>query len=91
MARRWTIQEDTFLFAYFEAVGDFIGEHDLGRPKGAATARVRHLKRTGAWAAMERMRQAESDYYKCLGMPSLDDLPPGAWIEGDDFQARAAA
>lgn len=39
MSKRWTLKEDLFLHSYFEAVGDYVGTHDLGRPKGAATIR----------------------------------------------------
>jgi len=73
MAKRWTMNEDIFLHAFFDGLGDMIGEHDLGRPKGAATARVKHLKFTGAWDALDNLKCAEQDYRKCLGLP----LEPG--------------
>ena len=67
MAKPWTREHDEFLFAYFDGMGDFIGVHDLGRPEGAATARVAKLKACGAWAAMEREQAARADYYRALG------------------------
>jgi len=45
----WTRQEDDFLREHFDTLGDFIGVHDLGRQPGAATERVRKLKRRGQW------------------------------------------
>lgn len=73
MNKRWTIKEDLFLHAYFDAVGDYCGSHDLGRPVGAATRRVKTLKRCGAWEAMNRMTEAERDYRRCLGIPTIED------------------
>lgn len=73
MSKRWTLEEDRFLHSYFDAVGDFIGTHDLGRPKGAATKRVKHLRATGAWDALTRECDAARDYRKCLGIKDLDD------------------
>lgn len=44
--KRWTMEEDIFLHEHFDAVGDFIGVHDLGRPPKSAistnNACVRH-------------------------------------------------
>lgn len=68
MAKRWTLQEDEFIHTYFDAVGDFIGPHDLGRPKGAVTRRAAHLRSTGAWDALSRMEQARHDYLTALGV-----------------------
>ncbi len=51
MARQWTEQEDRFIIAYFDAVGSFIGPHDLGRTEQATKARAAFLKRSGAWDA----------------------------------------
>lgn len=66
MAKRWTFEDDTFLHAFYEGMGDWIGQHDLGRPKGAATRRVRHLKQTGAWDALTARQKATNDYYAAL-------------------------
>lgn len=68
MAKRWTFHEDVFLHEFFDAVGDWVGTHDFGRPKGAATRRVAMLKFTGAWDALTRRRQAEVAYRQCLGL-----------------------
>lgn len=76
--KHWKFEDDAFLASYFDAVGDYIGEHDLGRAKGAATRRVAHLKETGAWDALMRQMsgenraaiaslRAEIDYAKALG------------------------
>ena len=51
MSRRWAEYEDRFIIAYFDAVGSFIGPHDLGRTEQATTARAQFLKRSGAWDA----------------------------------------
>ena len=75
MSKRWTQKDDLFLHEFFDAVGDFIGPHDLGRPIGAATKRVAHLRSCGAWAALDRRRQAEVDYLRCLGIVVEDDTP----------------
>lgn len=74
MAKRWTMNDDLFIHAYFETVGDFIGPHDLDRPKGAVTRRAKHLKDTGAWAALDAMKAAEKQYFKALGIETLDDI-----------------
>lgn len=72
MSKRWTFADDCFLHAYFPAIGDFIGVHDLGRPKGAAARRVAHLTKTGAWAALDAMGVASADYARCLGLDYAD-------------------
>jgi hypothetical protein len=60
--KRWTMEEDIFLHEHFDAVGDFIGVHDLGRPPKSATRRVVLLKKSGQWDALTRMKSAERDY-----------------------------
>lgn len=67
MAKRWTVKEDLFIHAYFDALGDMIGPHDLGRPKGAAAKRARVLKQSGAWAALDRMNAAEFEFRMIAG------------------------
>lgn len=69
---RWTEQEDIFLHAYFDAIGDFIGTHDLNRPAGSATRRVRQLKKSGAWDALCRMKAAERDYLQATKVALID-------------------
>ena len=51
MSRRWTEYEDRFIIAYFDAIGSFIGPHDLGRTEQATKARAQFLKHSGAWDA----------------------------------------
>ena len=51
MTRRWTEAEDLFIIAYFDAVGPYIGPHDLGRTGYATKTRAAFLKRSGAWDA----------------------------------------
>lgn len=80
--KRWTFSEDAFLHAYFDGVGDFIGEHDLGRPKGAATARVRRLRKCGAWAALDKYEEARTDYLKAIGV-----YIPWPWEEGGEEES----
>lgn len=62
MSKRWTMEDDQFVVEYFEAVGDFIGPHDLGRPAGSVTRRVKHLKECGAWDALKAVRYYEWAY-----------------------------
>ena len=69
MGKRWTPKEDMFIHAYFDAAGDMIGPHDLGRPKGAAAKRARALKQSGAWAALDRMSSAEFEFRLLAGHP----------------------
>lgn len=73
MSKRWTEREDKFLAAYFDAMGDYIGVHDLGRPKGAATKRVEKLKECGAWSALQMMSAAHSAYNLALQNDVLMD------------------
>ena len=56
--KQWTYEDDSFLVAYFGAMGDFIGTHDLGRAEGEATKRVAFLKETGAWKVIARRERA---------------------------------
>ena len=70
MSKRWTMKEDLFLYTHFDAVGDYIGTHDLDRPKGAAAKRVAKLKFTGAWTALAAREEAEQAYHIALGQPA---------------------
>lgn len=70
---RWAYKDDVFLHAYFDAVGDAVGTHDLGRAPGAATRRVAYLKRCGAWACLTDRREAEKDYFRAIGSQPLGD------------------
>lgn len=51
MGKRWTDKEDQFIVAYYDAMGAFIGPHDLGRSEASTKARAKKLKDTGAWDA----------------------------------------
>lgn len=78
MSKPWTYDDDSFLVAYYGVVGDFAGTHDLEREPGAADARVKFLKETGAWQligkrerALNRAHmkafEAELEYAKLVG------------------------
>lgn len=44
--KRWTEKHDRFLAFYGLAVGyNFVASHDLGRPAGAGTRRMRWLRK----------------------------------------------
>jgi hypothetical protein len=79
MSKRWTYSDDTFLHAFYEDIGAFIGPHDLGRSEASTKARVRHLKSSGAWAALDNIIAARTEYHRCLGHPSVI-----AWIDEDE-------
>lgn len=64
MPKRWTLEEDIFLARFFDVVGDMTGTHDLGRPKGAATARVKALEVAGAWAILREWVDADAEWEK---------------------------
>lgn len=50
MAKRWTLEDDIFLYQFHEMGADFIASHDLGHHgKGAGTARVKLLRAMGLW------------------------------------------
>lgn len=52
MGKRWNPQDDEFLLAWHDAAGaDWVATHDLGRPKGAGTRRLRQLDKSGATLA----------------------------------------
>lgn len=70
---RWSAKEDLFIHSYFDAVGDYIGPHDLGRPAGAAARRAAFLKKSGAWDALTRRVVAERDYLRATGVRLIED------------------
>jgi hypothetical protein len=76
MSKRWSIEDDEFIVRFFDEMGDYIGPHDLGRPKGAAAKRARHLKETGAWDALRRRMRSDfvclRDYFEALGVRSQE-------------------
>lgn len=72
MAKRWTFEDDLFLAAYFDTLGDYIGEHDLGRPKGSAAKRVEKLKASGAWDVLQMHIRTAEAYRVALDLPRID-------------------
>lgn len=77
MSKRWTFEEDLFLFRHFDALGMSIGPHDLGRPEIATVKRVRKLKASGAWLALENYERSimahKRRYYEALGNKPMVD------------------
>lgn len=55
MSKRWTAEEDAFLLTYHKIPGgaDFVASHDLGRPHGAGSRRLKKLTESGARLAFE--------------------------------------
>ncbi len=74
MSKRWTEHEDKFIHAYFDALGDYVGTHDLGRPAGAAAKRAKFLKESGAWDALTRMQAQHHLYLKLTGHRFADGV-----------------
>lgn len=78
MSKRWEFTEDLFLAKFFDAVGDLCGTHDLGRPKGAAAARVKRLKAVGAWEPLQAFLRAEYEhlraYYAAVGRKDMVEM-----------------
>ena len=72
MTRRWTPDEDAFVHAYFSAVGVQNLANDLGRTTQAVNARAQRLRECGAWAALDRLLEAERDYFRALGANDMD-------------------
>lgn len=79
MSKRFTFKDDTFIASYFDAVGDSIGPHDLGRPAGSVTKRVKFLKDTGAWDALKAIKYYEWAYRVATNQMGLadEDYPEG--------------
>lgn len=88
MAKRWAFREDRFLAEHFDTMGDYIGTHDLGRPAGAASKRVNHLKKTGAWVALQQLIRAEFDYLTAYHR-ALGNHRAVEWIEMVHAGSRA--
>lgn len=73
MSKRFTFENDAYLFTYYEP---FLARHigrDLGRSEAAIKARVAKLKKTGAWDALVRMKTARGDYFAALGIAVSDE------------------
>ncbi len=64
--RRWTYEEDLFLVEFYDALGPFVGPHDLGRSKASTIARVEKLKECGGWEALERLIEARRAYCNAI-------------------------
>ena len=60
MSKRWTVREDWFLVEFYDAMGSYIGPHDLGRSEAATDRRVKHLKEAGAWDAYKTAKHHEA-------------------------------
>jgi hypothetical protein len=88
--KAWQKYEDQFLFAYYPAVGDYVGTHDLDRPKGAATQRVAFLKKCGAWDALRKEHEAHAEYYKALGSKRGKPLCEMSKEDWDAIEAEMA-
>jgi hypothetical protein len=73
MTNRWTNEEDAFLLTYQSGVNaDFIAEHDLGRPWGAGSRRMKKLNKTGARAAFARMMFCVAEFEMLAGRGGYD-------------------
>jgi hypothetical protein len=72
MSKRFDFDDDMFIHAYYDAIGSYIGPHDLGRSAASINARVRKLKATGAWDALTDMANARRRYQAALGLPLAD-------------------
>ena len=72
MSKRWTPADDDFLVGYYETLGPMIGPHDLGRSARATTARVKHLKDTGAWEAYRASRYHNARAFLLAGHATTD-------------------
>jgi hypothetical protein len=79
MSKRFTFKEDQFIAAYFEAIGDYIGPHDLGRPIGSVAKRAKYLKDTGAWDALKAIKYYEWAYRVATDQMGIqdEDYPEG--------------
>lgn len=49
------------------AGADFVASHDLGRPNGAGSRRMRHLDKTGASVLFATARLANVDWLEAAG------------------------
>jgi predicted RNase H-like nuclease len=70
MSKPWSELHDRFVHAYFEAVGAGIGPRDLGRSEAAVIARAALLKKSGAWAALDRAEVELEKYRRCTNRPA---------------------
>jgi hypothetical protein len=78
MSKRWTIDEDHYLAMYFDAVGAWNMEMDLGRTAKQCSARAKKLKNCGAWAHLRSLIENEhrfkTAYMVAIGTPPQEIL-----------------
>ncbi|EFO30155.1 conserved hypothetical protein [Roseibium sp. TrichSKD4] len=63
MAKRWTMEEDEFLFNFYcTATERMIALNDLDRSPSAIRARVKLMQDSGAWRVLEEWSEAMSAF-----------------------------
>ena len=68
MGKKWTQKEDEFLLFYHSAIdADYIASHDLGRPHGAGSKRLKKLTKSGARLAFAQMKFHEIEFNMLAG------------------------
>lgn len=70
MSKRWSHEDDAFLLRWHIVGEDFVAEHDLGRPWGAGTRRMKKLSQTGARGHFARMMYARAEFERACGRMS---------------------
>lgn len=60
MSKRWTFEEDLMLAEYDGIDANMIAEHDLDKPKGAGSRRVKTLKERGVWPHIQAAVKARA-------------------------------
>ncbi|MFG1399926.1 hypothetical protein [Roseixanthobacter pseudopolyaromaticivorans] len=73
MSKRFTFKDDSYLFAFYEAVGAYRMAVDLRRSEPAIRSRVAKLKRTGAWDAIAEIDSAHAKYLQALGLTRAEE------------------
>ena len=80
MIARWTPEEDHFLLTHHGMGADFVASHDLGKPDGAGSRRLRKLTQSGAKLAFAELMVAEIKYFAAAGhLKSRYDLDTSRW------------
>lgn len=69
MSKRWSFEDDLFLVAYFDAVGDYLARILSNAAFGAATKRVQKLKESGAWDVLKMHADTRLAYRVALDLP----------------------
>lgn len=71
MAKHWTVADDAFLLTWHMAVGaDFVASHDLGRPEGSGSKRLKVLTASGARTAFAEMMIHCTEFNRLAGRKS---------------------